>query len=85
MMPLALASGSPSPLPGFLNSLAGLLDYFGYWAVLLLVIVEDFGIPVPGETVLIAASVRGRGPAQRGWPGPRPCHQRQADPPVRER
>jgi membrane protein DedA with SNARE-associated domain len=57
MMPLALASGSPSPLPGFLNSLAGLLDHFGYWAVLLLVIVEDFGIPVPGETVLIAASV----------------------------
>jgi len=57
MMPLALASGSPSPLPGFLNSLAGLLDHFGYWAVLLLVILEDFGIPVPGETVLIAASV----------------------------
>ena len=51
MMPLAPASGSPSPLPGFLNSLAGLLDHFGYWAVLLLVIVEDFGIPAPGETV----------------------------------
>jgi membrane protein DedA with SNARE-associated domain len=52
-----LASGSPPPLPGFLNSLAGPLDHFGYWAVLLLVMVEDFGIPVPGETVLIAASV----------------------------
>jgi membrane protein DedA with SNARE-associated domain len=52
-----LASGSPPPLPGFLNSLAGPLDHFGYWAVLLFVMIEDFGIPVPGETVLIAASV----------------------------
>ena len=52
-----LASGSPPPLPGFLNSLAGPLNSFGYWAVLLFVMLEDFGIPVPGETVLIAASV----------------------------
>jgi membrane protein DedA with SNARE-associated domain len=52
-----LAGGSPSPLPGVLDSLAGPLDHFGYWAVLLLVILEDFGIPVPGETVLIAASI----------------------------
>jgi membrane protein DedA with SNARE-associated domain len=52
-----LASGSPPALPGFLNSLAGPLNHFGYWAVLLLVMLEDFGIPVPGETVLIAASV----------------------------
>ena len=52
-----LASGPPTLLPGFLNSLAGPLDHFGYWAVLLLVMVEDFGVPVPGETVLIAAAV----------------------------
>ena len=52
-----LASGSAPPLPGFLNALAGPLDHFGYWAVPLLVMIEDFGIPVPGETVLIAASV----------------------------
>jgi membrane protein DedA with SNARE-associated domain len=52
-----LATGNPPPLPGFLNSLAGPLNHFGYWVVLLLVMVEDFGIPVPGETVLIAASV----------------------------
>ena len=44
-------------MPGILNSLAGPLDHFGYWAVLLLVMVEDFGIPVPGESVLIVASV----------------------------
>ncbi len=48
---------SAPPLPGFLNSLAGPLDHFGLWAVLLFVMIEDFGIPVPGETILIAASV----------------------------
>jgi membrane protein DedA with SNARE-associated domain len=44
-------------LPGFLKSLAGPLNHYGLWAVLLFVLIEDFGIPVPGETVLIAASV----------------------------
>lgn len=36
-----LASGGAPPLPGFLNSLAGPLGRFGYWAVLLLVMLED--------------------------------------------
>jgi membrane protein DedA with SNARE-associated domain len=54
----ALLSGGPHPvLPGFLNSLAGPLEHYGLWAILLLVLVEDFGIPVPGETVLIAGAV----------------------------
>ena len=48
---------STPALPGFLSSLAGPLNHFGYWAVLLFVLIEDFGIPVPGETILIAASV----------------------------
>ena len=48
---------SAPPLPGFLGSLAGPLDHYGLWAVLLFVMIEDFGIPVPGETALIAASV----------------------------
>jgi membrane protein DedA with SNARE-associated domain len=52
-----LDSGPPPHLPGFLNSLAGPLDHFGYWAVLLFVMIEDFGVPVPGETILIAAAV----------------------------
>ena len=52
-----LASGRSPHLPGFLSSLAGLLDHYGYWAVLLFVMIEDFGVPVPGETMLIAASV----------------------------
>ncbi len=46
-----------SPLPGVLASLGPVLDHYGYLAVAGLVLVEDFGIPVPGETVLIAASV----------------------------
>jgi membrane protein DedA with SNARE-associated domain len=52
-----LAHGAPPHLPGFLNSLAGPLDHFGYWVVLLFVVIEDFGVPVPGETILIAAAV----------------------------
>lgn len=46
-----------SELPGFLGSLAPLLDRYGYLAVAVLVLVEDFGVPAPGETVLIAAAV----------------------------
>ena len=52
----AFATGSP-PLPGFLNSLAGPLNHYGLLAIFALVLLEDFGIPVPGETVLIAGAV----------------------------
>jgi membrane protein YqaA with SNARE-associated domain len=48
---------SGPPLPGVLASLAPVLDNWGYLAVGGLLLIEDFGIPVPGETVLIAASV----------------------------
>ena len=48
---------SPSPLPGFLAHLAPILDNYGYLAVGGLILVEDFGVPSPGETILIAASV----------------------------
>jgi membrane protein DedA with SNARE-associated domain len=34
-----------------------LLQTFGYWAVLVFVLVESIGVPFPGETMLIAASV----------------------------
>ena len=47
----------PPTLPGFLGSLAPVLNHYGYLAVAGLVLVEDFGVPVPGETVLIAAAV----------------------------
>ncbi|WP_255955119.1 DedA family protein [Streptomyces odontomachi] len=47
----------PPPLPGVLAGLAPLLDRWGYLAVGGLICAEDFGIPLPGETVLIVASV----------------------------
>jgi membrane protein DedA with SNARE-associated domain len=51
------ASG-PAPLPGFLNSLAGPLDHFGYGAIALLLLLENIGIPViPGELALIAGAI----------------------------
>jgi membrane protein DedA with SNARE-associated domain len=54
----ALLGSEPTPtLPGFLNSLASPLNHYGLWAILVLVLLEDFGVPVPGETVLIAGAV----------------------------
>jgi membrane protein DedA with SNARE-associated domain len=35
----------------------GLLLSYGYWAILLVVAIESTGIPVPGETMLIAAGI----------------------------
>jgi membrane protein DedA with SNARE-associated domain len=37
--------------------LAPLLDHYGYVAIGSFVMLEDFGVPVPGETILIAAAV----------------------------
>jgi membrane protein DedA with SNARE-associated domain len=46
------------PLPGFLQSLASPLDQFGYWAIALLILLENIGVPViPGETALIAGAI----------------------------
>lgn len=48
----------PAPaLPEFLGELAPLLQSYDYLAVGGLVGVEGFGVPAPGETVLIAASI----------------------------
>jgi len=56
-MTAAALVSSPPPLPGFLNALSSPLQHFGVWAIALLIMVEDFGIPVPGETILIAGAV----------------------------
>jgi membrane protein DedA with SNARE-associated domain len=48
---------STPALPGIFGTLAPILNHYGYFAVGGLVLVEDFGIPVPGETILIAASL----------------------------
>jgi membrane protein DedA with SNARE-associated domain len=44
-------------LPGVLKSLEPTLDHYGYLAVAAFVLFEDFGVPVPGETVLILGAV----------------------------
>jgi membrane protein DedA with SNARE-associated domain len=33
------------------------ITHYGVWAIVLFVFLEDFGVPVPGETVLIAGAV----------------------------
>ncbi|WP_448316300.1 DedA family protein [Streptomyces sp. CO7] len=45
------------PLPGPLAHLEPLLGHYGYWAVAGVILVEDFGVPIPGEAILIAAGV----------------------------
>jgi membrane protein DedA with SNARE-associated domain len=57
LMTVTALASSPPPLPGFLNALSSPLQHFGVWAIGLLILLEDFGIPVPGETILIAGAV----------------------------
>lgn len=52
----AAASNDPQ-LPGFLHRLAPYLQHYGYLAVALIVLIESFGPPLPGETVIIAGSI----------------------------
>jgi membrane protein DedA with SNARE-associated domain len=54
---LALAAGRH--LAGYASSVSAgsLITSYGYWAVFTLVAIESLGIPLPGETALIAASV----------------------------
>lgn len=53
----ALAAATPPHLPGVLHALEPTLNHYGYLAVVGLVLLEDFGVPVPGETTLILAAV----------------------------
>jgi membrane protein DedA with SNARE-associated domain len=48
---------APPHLPGVFSALAPVLAHYGYLAVAGFVLVEDFGVPVPGETILIAGAV----------------------------
>ncbi len=55
---LTLAAAAPvQHLPGVLRSLEAPLDQYGYLAIAGFVFLEDFGIPVPGETILILGAV----------------------------
>lgn len=45
-------------LPPFLSAVAGPIDHYGVWAVGLLILLENIGVPVfPGELALIAGAV----------------------------
>jgi len=58
METLASASHHGPALPGFLNSLAGPLDHYGIWAIALLLLLENIGVPViPGELAMIAGAI----------------------------
>src|ERR1700761_7400546 len=47
----------PADLPGFLHGVAPYLDRWGYLAVAGMVGVESFGIPAPGQTIMVAAAI----------------------------
>jgi membrane protein DedA with SNARE-associated domain len=44
-------------LPGFLHGVAPILDRWGYLAVAGVIGVESFGIPAPGQTIMVAAAI----------------------------
>jgi membrane protein DedA with SNARE-associated domain len=48
---------TPQPLPGPLAHLEPLLDNYGYPSVALLVLLDNCGVPVPGQTILVLAAV----------------------------
>jgi len=44
-------------LPGFLAGVAPILDRWGYLAVAGVIGVESFGVPAPGQTIMVAAAI----------------------------
>src|SRR3954453_3671291 len=44
-------------LPGFLHGVAPILDRWGYLAVAGMIGVESFGVPAPGQTIMVAAAI----------------------------
>ena len=48
---------SHGQLPGVFGDVQPLLEHYGYLAVGGFVLLEDFGVPVPGEVILIAAAI----------------------------
>ncbi len=52
-----MVSHAAPNLPGVLHALEPALDRYGYLAIAAFVLLEDFGIPVPGETALIVGAV----------------------------
>ncbi|GID30272.1 DedA family protein [Paractinoplanes brasiliensis] len=44
-------------LPGLLNGVAPILDRWGYLAIAGVIGVESFGVPAPGQTIMVAAAI----------------------------
>jgi membrane protein DedA with SNARE-associated domain len=51
------AAAMAGHLPGVLRHFEPFLDSYGYLAVAGFVMLEDFGVPVPGETILVLGAV----------------------------
>ena len=47
---------SAQNIPSYIQALAPVISQYGYLALAGLMFLEDFGLPVPGETVLVAAA-----------------------------
>ncbi|HEY9715022.1 MAG TPA: DedA family protein [Chroococcales cyanobacterium] len=47
----------PPDTPSYIQALAPAINHYGYLAVGGLIMLEDFGVPAPGETILIASAV----------------------------
>src|SRR5919107_792860 len=47
----------PAELPGFLAGVAPILDRWGYLAIAGIIGVESFGVPAPGQTIMVAAAI----------------------------
>jgi membrane protein DedA with SNARE-associated domain len=43
------------PIADALETITGMLDRWGYWIVFFGVMLENAGVPIPGETILLAA------------------------------
>src|SRR5881227_268265 len=54
---LLAAAGNVKPLPGALHHVEGLLRDYGYLAVGAALFGENLGLPLPGETILVAAAL----------------------------
>jgi membrane protein DedA with SNARE-associated domain len=52
-----ILADSHKQLPGAFNALEPTLRHYGYLAVGGVLFLEDFGVPLPGETMLIAAAL----------------------------
>ena len=48
---------SDTQLPGIFGDMQPMLEHYGYLGVAGMLFLEDFGVPVPGEIMLIAAAV----------------------------